>query len=106
MYQKVSKEQRDEHYRNLSERYAIDLIGKRFGLWTVLSRAASPKYRVGCHAYWLCECDCGKQLVVLGANLRRGKSNACQSCAAYIRQCVRYGKRYTIKGRYAVDKSI
>ena len=51
----------------------IDLTGKRFGRWLVLSRAPNRRG----HAYWNCQCDCGTEKVVWGNSLRRGESLSC-----------------------------
>lgn len=55
---------------------AIDMIGKKYGHLTVISRDSSDKYG---HAKWLCQCDCGnpKQISILGDNLRRGHTQSC-----------------------------
>lgn len=50
----------------------IDLTGKRFGKWTVLS-LVKPKF-------WLCRCDCGTESVVTSSNLNSGGSTQCQTC--------------------------
>jgi len=55
----------------------IDLIGQRFGKWLVLKRANSS--RAG-QARWLCRCDCGREQIVQGGNLRNGTSGGCRSC--------------------------
>lgn len=52
------------------ERYNI--IGQRFGNLTVISRESS-----GSHAKFLCRCDCGREIVVRGDSLRRGKTISC-----------------------------
>ena len=52
----------------------INLIGKRFGRYTVLSRATNKKGR---HPRWNCVCDCGKYSVVDGANLKAGHTVSC-----------------------------
>jgi hypothetical protein len=55
-----------------------DFAGKRFGYWTVL--AVHPKrYRRGRTVFrrWLCRCKCGTERVVLGVDLRQGKSTNC-----------------------------
>lgn len=52
----------------------IDLTGQRFGNLTVVRFKGFDKNR---QAMWLCHCDCGKTTVVLGGNLRRGKSKSC-----------------------------
>lgn len=50
-----------------------DMIGKKFGRLTVLNyvglRGALRAYR--------CRCDCGKEVVVTGTNLRTGKRTMC-----------------------------
>jgi len=47
----------------------IDLTGRRFGRWTVLSRKDSE--------YWNCRCDCGTIRLVCGNSMRRGVSVSC-----------------------------
>ena len=54
-------------------RKPIDILGQRFGRWTVLSRAAN----IGTRAVWHCRCDCGAEADVRGDALRRGKSLSC-----------------------------
>lgn len=47
----------------------FNLVGKRFGLWSVVSKApsSSPAYR-----YWLCKC--GSEKIGGGDNLTSGAS--------------------------------
>lgn len=54
-------------------RNAEDLVGKQFGYLTVLGRA--EEFRYG--PRWNCRCVCGKKLVVMGRNLRRGATIHC-----------------------------
>lgn len=49
-------------------------IGNKYGRLTVISRDESHHGR---HAYWVCRCDCGKEVVASGANLRRGQVRSC-----------------------------
>ena len=51
----------------------IDLTGKIFGKWTVLSRAQN-KGITGC---WNCKCDCGTERVVRYPHLTSGASRCC-----------------------------
>lgn len=51
----------------------IDLVGKQFGRWTVLS--LSTKESTVLH--WNCICSCGKEKVVSGGALKGGKSVSC-----------------------------
>lgn len=53
----------------------IDLTGQRFGRLIVLERAENKnKDR---HACWLCQCDCGNQVVVYGVSLRNKDTQSC-----------------------------
>lgn len=51
-------------------------IGNLYGKLTVLERAVKPEGRPK-GAYWLCQCECGNQKVVRGADLRAGSVNSC-----------------------------
>ena len=51
----------------------MDLLGRKFGRLTVISRAESK----GGKAYWNCQCDCGKETVVYGSYLRTGHTKSC-----------------------------
>ncbi|MGD0905011.1 MAG: hypothetical protein ABR924_19085 [Terracidiphilus sp.] len=54
----------------------IDLTGKRFVNWLVLSRAGTSKSG---HPLWLCQCQCGSGIerTVIGDSLRNGLSKGC-----------------------------
>src|SRR6185312_7481452 len=56
---------------------AINLTGKTFGSWTVVSRAGSD---IRGQAIWLCKCRCGEKSGILGASLRTGNSTQCAKC--------------------------
>lgn len=54
----------------------IDLTGQRFGALVAVrpvSAAETSDHRPG----WLCRCDCGRQKVVNGGNLRAGRITSC-----------------------------
>lgn len=51
-----------------------DLVGKKFFRLTVLKREGLSKNR---KATWLCKCDCGVELVVIGGNMLSGGSKSC-----------------------------
>lgn len=55
-------------------RKATDLTGQRFGRLVVVQRSGADKW--GCPT-WLCRCDCGKQTIVPGHNLRSGRTKSC-----------------------------
>lgn len=52
----------------------IDLAGKKFNRLTVIERAKNSKQG---QARWKCLCDCGKETIVLGGQLRSGKTKSC-----------------------------
>lgn len=62
----------------------INIENKKFGLLTVLKVEKTSKHG----AYWLCKCDCGKEAIVLGVNLRRGITNSC-GCFASLKTSTR-----------------
>ena len=55
-------------------RKKVDLRGKKFGRLTV---AAESPLRAGGHLHWVCICDCGKTITVLGYNLKNGNTKSC-----------------------------
>jgi hypothetical protein len=52
----------------------INLSGKKFGSLVVVNRDGSNTSGA---ATWLCLCDCGKETVAVGSNLRRGTHLSC-----------------------------
>lgn len=50
-----------------------DLSGKKFGRWTVISKASKR----GRYYYWHCRCDCGNEKDVRERNLKEGTSQSC-----------------------------
>ena len=56
-----------------------DLTGQIFGKWTVLSE--SDKRSRNGSVYWLCQCACGFQKLVMSASLLQGNSHGCYRCA-------------------------
>lgn len=51
-----------------------DLTGKRFGRLTVLQESAERKNN---KIMWLCQCKCGKQLLVRAGSLVEGNTKSC-----------------------------
>lgn len=69
---------------------AIDLVGQRYGKLTVMQRSGSV--RDG-RAAWLCQCDCGNQIVVAGVDLRTStKSCGCLQTQVIDETGNRYGR--------------
>ncbi len=52
----------------------IDLTAQRFGMLTVLRRAANNKHKKAC---WTCKCDCGSIKDIIGSKLRNGEARSC-----------------------------
>lgn len=52
----------------------IDLTGKKFGKLTALEKCGNTKEG---KTIWLCRCDCGKQIKVIGRDLRNGHTQSC-----------------------------
>jgi hypothetical protein len=56
----------------------IDLTGQTFGRLTVLGRADDHVSSSGRRfAQWQCKCECGKDVIVIGSNLKKGKTQSC-----------------------------
>ena len=62
---------------NFEKRDNDSLIGKIFGRLTVLERTDRPKDVKGGDAYWLCKCECGKTVTIMGKSLKNGKTRSC-----------------------------
>lgn len=58
----------------------VDLTGKKFNRLEVLRFVKTDKYY---NSYWLCKCECGKQLIVTAGALRSGHS---KSCGCYMKE--------------------
>ena len=73
-----------------SKTKTINIIGKRYGRLTVLQREGTN--RDG-KAMWKCRCDCGKEVVVIGKNLRTGNSKSCGCKRLKISEKYKDGKK-------------
>lgn len=61
---------------------SIDLLGQKFGNWTVVSKAQKVQgYK---DLFWTCICICGTESVIRGQNLRNGSSTKCTKCSNQI----------------------
>lgn len=57
---------------------AKNLKGKKFGKWTVIERAETPKNDSPSKpAYWKCQCECGNIRIIAAHNLRSKKTESC-----------------------------
>jgi len=64
---------------------AANLIGQQFGKLTVLHRFFDNDNRYITHAKWVCQCECGNQIVVLATNLKK-QIKGIKSCGCYTNQ--------------------
>lgn len=58
----------DESRKNI-----VNLVGEKFNMLTVISRAEN----VGKEVAWNCKCDCGNDTVVIGTNIKSGHTISC-----------------------------
>lgn len=54
-------------------REKLNLIGQRYGKLTVLC----PAENIGSRTAWKCQCDCGRETVILTKRLRSGHTASC-----------------------------
>lgn len=54
---------------------SLDITGQKFGRWTAIKLAETPKGATG--RYWLCKCECGTESVIRQCNLTRGLTKSC-----------------------------
>ena len=52
----------------------MDLIGQKFGRLIVIKKMANNKHR---QSMWLCRCDCGKEKIICGGDLKNGHTRSC-----------------------------
>lgn len=62
-----------------------DITGHRFGRLVALERQGRS---------WLCQCDCGKQMIASGANIRKGNTKSC-GCLKHEPYHLTHGYRHT-----------
>jgi len=76
-------------------------MGNKYGRLTVIERAGQTKQE---EAAWLCRCQCGKELVVSGQNLRSGNTKSC-GCLHDEMASLPYGQAAfnTLWSRYEKD---
>lgn len=66
---------------------AQDLTGRTFGHWRVLYRTDQRPRDT--HVYYVCECSCGEQAHVRGANLTGGHTSRCVRCRNRLNRNIR-----------------
>lgn len=82
---------------------AKNLIGKKFGRFTVISKADPTIYlygkKKGTLIHWNCICDCGAKRRVSGQNLLKGQSQSCGCRHREISRRVGHLNRIDLTGK-------
>lgn len=74
----------------------VDLTGEKFGRLTVIQKAEGVKTKSGrALTNWICLCECGNEVTVLGENLKKGRTRSC-GCLAKEHQR-EHGKTINLK---------
>lgn len=60
----------------------IELTGQKFGHLTVIELC--PRTHPEDKTKWICECACGRRLIVRSDNLRKGRSTQCSWCRGNV----------------------
>lgn len=82
----------------------VDLTGQKFGKLTVLKRVENYVTPKGSKkSRWLCKCECGNEIIVIGYNL---KNSHTQSCGCYASEVTSKAKKkyntYDLSGEYGI----
>jgi hypothetical protein len=87
----------------------VDLTGQRFGRLVVIEKAERTKNVKNTAQYWFCRCDCGKEKIICGTNLRNESIKSCGCLQEEMRRITnrskditnqRYGRLVAIKKAY------
>jgi len=67
--------------------HSPDLVGRRYGRLLVIKKVEKPENLKRSGTYWLCRCDCGKEKIIMAANLKDPNSKPhTRSCGCYKRE--------------------
>ena len=80
-----------------------NLFGQKFGRLTVVGAAGVDKGR---HAMWKCACECGKETIVAGYNLRSGHIRSCGCLLIETRKRIKTKHGYAPNGKKPTEYSI
>jgi hypothetical protein len=74
----------------------LNLIGNRYGKLVVIGKDEEKSKTMG-YSYWICKCDCGREVSVRGGSLTFGhtKSCGCVSREKTIKRSTKHGLYYT-----------
>lgn len=75
----------------------VDLTGNQYGHLTVIQRVEDKQLSSGRKKpQYLCKCDCGKMILIIGESLKNGhaKSCGCHKGDFFTKYSTKHGKRY------------
>lgn len=82
---------------------AIDIIGQKFGKWTVLERAGTSP--TSSQPMWLCRCECGTERKLHGNSLKTGRTKSC-GCSFVKKESTRWNSLYATTKTNARNKGV
>ena len=60
-----------------SKKNTIDISGNKYGKLTVIKKVPKPKNKLIRGSWWLCNCECGNEVIVRGNALKTGNTVSC-----------------------------
>jgi len=87
------------HSEKLKQNF-IDLTDQKFGKLVVIKYIGQDNYR---NSLWLCLCECGKEKIISGYNLKRGQTRSC-GCLM-IEKTIMMGKNNITHG-HSLNKKV
>lgn len=96
-----------ENLRPLSSQskspWTKDLVGNKYGRWTVLRHKGVHPHHKG--ALWLCRCDCGAEKIIYGNTLITGGSSSCGCFQKEFLAARKGDKHPSWKGGRRIDRN-
>ena len=66
-----------EKLQEYNKQHTQDETGHKYGKLTVLYRDLTPEHQKDGRAMWVCQCECGNIITVMGKSLRSGHTRSC-----------------------------
>ena len=76
------------------------IIGEKYDMLTVVKEAERPEGSKDAHRFYLCKCDCGKEIVISSGNIGRGQ----KSCGCGRKNGVFAHKKHGYASHHVYDK--
>lgn len=68
---------RNDHTESCGCGRVQDITGKVFSRLTVIKQVQRPENVKNKESYWMCKCECGKEIIVNSGSLKNGHTNSC-----------------------------